>query len=357
MKDAIDIAATVIDGPASASAPVAADRRRSIDEAPYPAHCKAVLNAFLDLVEERGWSQAEAARKVKHGAHKQSLSAPALSQLLGGTYGADPGNLCKAIAKAIDHERGRALYTEGSFARTRLYKTLVELADLAVLTQRIACLHGGLLCGKSAAVAALAEEYARAAVISLVMPYADTYGAFVRRLARVRGIPLKGSLSDLREAILASLDGSHLLVIDEFHQPLVSYAPRQALRSMEFIREINDVSRCGIILVGATTGFAVLASEPAYQRLAAGLSAVDVCAAGNDLRPVADDDLAAVAAAFGLPFDATALARCRSIVEDHNAARLYDILRLASGNAEREGRNLTWKHVAAIVTPTLTLAA
>ncbi|HRQ87824.1 MAG TPA: AAA family ATPase [Bacteroidia bacterium] len=329
----------------------------SLATAPYPPHCKAILQSFLELIEERGWSQAEAARKVKHGPHQRALSDSALSQLFGGTYRADPVNLCKAIARTIDHERGRALYQRDGFARTRLYKTLIELADLAVVTQRIVCLHGGLLCGKSTAAAALAEEYSRAAVVTLTMPYADTYGAFVRRLARVRGIPLKGSLSDLREAIIASLDGTHLLVIDEFHQPLVSYAPRQALRTMEFIREINDISRCGILLVGATTGFAVLSSDPAYQRFAAGLSAVDVCAPAHDMRLVSEDDLAAVAAAFGLPYDADRIEQCRRIVEDHNAARLFDILRLAAGNAERRKLTLAWSHVADITQPTLSLAA
>lgn len=348
---------TIDTDPASDSSIPTAKARLSVSTSSYPSDCKQILFAFLDLMEERGWSQAEAARQIKHGRHKRPLSSPALSQLLGGTYQANPETLCRAIAAAIDHARGRAMFGSSGFAPTRLYHALVELADVTVVTQRITCLHGGLLCGKTSAARYLSVDYHRAAVIFLTVPYADTYGGFVRRLTRVLGLSVKGSLSDLREAILASLDGSHLLVIDEFHQPLLSYTRHQALRVMEFIREINDTSECGILLVGSSAGHAVLTTTPEYDRFSAGIYSVDVCDPVHDLRPLATSDLAAIAKVFGLPNQADRLDSIRLVVTEHGVSRLFDLLRLASSTAEAENNRLTWDHVDAITSATLRLAA
>lgn len=324
-----------------------------LDNAPYSPSSIRILRAYSDLIDERGWTQAEAAAKIKHGRNKNGLSPAALSQLLSGTYAASPDAICRTIAATIEHERGRALFDTAQFARTRLYTRLTELADLAVLTQRITCLHGGLLIGKTTAAKALADQYTRAAVVSVTMPYADTYGSFIRRLAALRGLPLKGTLSDLRESILHSLDTSHLLIIDEFHQPLVSYARRQGLRTIEFIREINDTSRCGILLIGATTGYTALRTDPSYTRISASLSGADA----SDLLPTSDDDLAAIVASFGLNWDDTKVNAIRDIITTHNTARAFDLLRLASANAERHHRSLSYDDIQPLIQPILSLTA
>lgn len=341
----LDIPATITDERNEPSKSLAEKTRAALLDAPYPAHCKSVLIAFAELADERGWSQSEAAQKVKHGPRSKPLSGGALSQLLSGTYKASPEDLSKAIALTVDRERGRAFYTDGGFAKTRLYAAMLDIANLAVITQRIACIHGGLLCGKTSAAQALTHDFRAASVVYMVAPYADTYGAFIRRLARLRGIDLKGSLSDLRDKIISSLDASHLLIVDEFHQPVLSYASKQALRVMEFIREINDTSRCGILLVGSSEGYEVLCTQPQFHRLAASLHPLDICDDENDLRPLTDDDLAAIAGAFKLRPDKGRLAQCRDIAQDHTVARLFDLLRVASGIAEKEGHHLTWNDV------------
>lgn len=328
---------------------------RLILDSDYPGSCKAVLRALVVLMDERDWSQSQTAKKIKHGERKRPISTAALSQLLGGTYRADPEALCRSIARTIDHERGRAIYADGEFAETALYRSLVQLADLAVITQRIACLHGPSLCGKTTCAIRLAETYQRAAAIYMACPYADTYGGFVRRLARLRGVSLRGTLSDIREAILDSLDGSHLLVLDEFHQPLVAYARVQCRRVLEFIREIHDRSRTPVLLIGASAGYALLSTAPEYERLHRGLYSLDAAATG--LLPANPQDVATVARTFGLDLDARDLRDAVRIVQDHGVQRLYDLLRLARGNIADTAHALAWRHVSAIADPTLRLAA
>lgn len=338
---------------------IPADRwREAIRNSRYPGHCKDTLLAFVDLIEAREWSQTEAARNVKHGPHKKQLSGPALSQLLTGTYAADPTTLCKAIDRAIILERGRQLFGVAGFVPTRLYSVLSDLADIAVLTQRIACLHGGLLIGKTTAAHALCAQYDRAATLLFTVPYADTYGGFVRRLGKLRNVPLKGTLSDIRERIIESLDSTHLLVIDEFHQPLVTYSYSQAVRCFEFIREINDIARCGILLVGSSEGHAALITDERFERLAATLTSVDARSADRDLSPAASTaDLAKIAKSFALPSDPDRLQFCAQIVNRSTVSRLFDTLRLASARAERRQQALTWDHVTDVASTALKLAA
>lgn len=336
--------------------------RLPITTAPYPEPCKKVLHDLMDLMEEMGWSQTEAARKIKHGPRKNKLSTAALSQLLGGQYKADPTALCKAIERMINLERGRALFVDGGFVTTRLYKVLHDLADVAVITQRIGCLHGGLYAGKTTNGRALAGQYGNASTVFTTMPYADTYGGFIRRLANQRGLSLRGSLSDIRERILASLDSSHLLIIDEFHQALINYPHSQSVRVFEFIREINDLSRCAILLLGASTGYGILSTHPDYSRFAAAITAVDITNPKRDLRPGADsrggdDDLAAICKSFGLEANPHGLSLCQTLVRDHSVARLFDAFRLANGRAENRNQPLSWEHVFDVQATTLELAA
>lgn len=326
----------------------AEDRRKPIRESHYPDHCKNILLSFLDLIESREWTQAEAARKVKHGPSKNAITSGALSQLLTGKYKADPSALCASIDRVVNLESGRAIFTSNGFVQTRMYKTMTEMADIAIITQGITCVHGGLLAGKTTNAGALAHLYDKASPIFMTAPYADSYGGFVKRLAAVRGVESRGTLSDVRERILQSFDSSHLLIIDEFHQPITHYSYSQAKRVFEFIREINDLCRCGILLIGASVGYETIMHDETFERIAASLYAKDITpfipGKGNN-----ETDLQAIAKTYGLPDPGEAdLALCRDIVSHFSVGRLFEILKLAAGASERRGESLTWSTVQKI---------
>lgn len=333
--------------------------RQSVAESSYPGFCKTVLNDLIDLIEDRGWSSAETARQIKHGPNQKSLASSSLSLLLNGKYPADPIALCRAVEKTVSRHRARELFGESGFVETRLYTDISDLADVAVITRRIACLHGGLLCGKTTNALALASRYDRASVVFMTAPYADSYGGFVRRLATVRGIDPRGNLSEVRERTLATFDDSHLLVVDEFHQPLVTYSYTQGLRVYEYLREINDLRRCAILLVGATVGHATLTSDENFARISASMSSLD-CTGDRAIGAVGETgnrDLAAILSSFQLAPRPERIEMLRGIVCDHSLARAFDVLRLASGRASGRSERLSWDHVVATANPTLKLAA
>lgn len=346
----IDTPAQILPNPTAASP--AETWRTAITHSHYPAHSKSVLFSLVDLIEERSWSQSEVAKKIKHGSTQKDLSTTTLSQLLNGKYPGDHVAVCRSIERFTNQERARSLFAVSGFVETPLYQVLTDLADAAVITQRIACLHGGMLRGKTTNAHYLTSRYDRASVVFMTAPYADSYAGFVRRLARLRNIPLKGSLSDLREAILQSLDSSHLLLIDEFHQPAVTYSFSQARRVYEFIREINDLSRCGILLIGSTEGFAFLATEPEYERIAASMTSYDV-----SKKSIGEKELAAVLKSFTLEPHPDRIQVLRQVAEDQTLAKVFDLLRLASGRAARRKQPFGWQHFLETSGPALQLAS
>lgn len=346
----IDAPAQILPDPVAASP--AETWRTAITHSHYPGHSKSILFSLVDLMEERTLSQSEVAKKIKHGSTQKDLSSTTLSQLLNGKYPGDHIAVCKSIERYINQERARALFHVSGFVETPLYQVLEELADAAVITQRFTCLHGGLLRGKTTNAHRLTSRYDRASVVFMTAPYADSYAGFVRRLARLRNIPLKGSLSDLREAIIQSLDSSHLLLIDEFHQPAVTYSFSQARRVYEFIREINDLSRCGILLVGATEGLAFLTTEPEYERIAASLTSFDVAS-----KPVADKELAAILKSFGIEPQPDRVEVLQTVARDHTLSKVFDLLRLASGRASKRKQPFAWQHFLESSQKALQLAA
>lgn len=341
--------------PVESSPRASEDRRAPIKNSPYPEICKTVLLAFVDLMESRGWSQAEAAKKIKHGPRKNAISGGALSQLLTGTYKADPVALCASIDRLINLESGRALFEVGSFVKTRLYKVFEQLADTAVITRGIACAHGGLLAGKTTNAIALSHLYDRATPVFVTVPYADSYRGFIRRLATVRHVAFHGPLSDVRERILSAFDETHLLIIDEFHQPVTHYSWSQAVRVYEFIREINDTCRCGILLVGQSAGWHTITTNDAFERLAATILSKDITntipTRGNDA-----EDLRSIAATFGLPAPTERDREfCKDVVAATSIGRFFDLLRLAGVRAKRLRQDLDWQHLREVHTNLLKL--
>lgn len=327
------------------------NQRRYVRESIYEPHHKDVLLHLLDLMHKRGMSQSEVARGIKHGARRKSVSPATVSQLLNGSYQANPEALIRSIRTFLNVQTGRDIFRDGGFVETRLFSSMQKMADIANTLKRITCVHGGIMAGKTINAEALNVRYDRAAVVFISCPRADSYGGFVKRLASILGCAKKGTISDNREAIIDTLDTDHLLIIDEFHQPAVNYSRISAVRVYNFLAEINEMCRCGILLVGDSAGWDHLKTAPGFdhisERLRAGLDITDKT---NDLRPGfgrgGTDDVRKICEAFGMPEPSpTELQTCRDIISARSLSSLFDLLILARARAERLDEKLSWSHV------------
>lgn len=325
--------------------------RQSIAEANYPDPCKEVLQRLVDVMETRTYSQRIVAQKIKRGSHKQAVSAAVVNQLINGKYPSDPTGLCQSISAFINLETGRAIFRDGGFVKTRLYGTLEDLANVANTTQRVTVLHGANMAGKSVCAEALSRDYDKASVVLMRAPGGDSYGGFLRRLAFTLGLTPRGTLTQLREAILEAMDDNHLLFIDDFHEPLVTYSDRQAVRVFSFLREINDLCHCGIVLIGASEGLTILQTREAYDKFQ---DRIFFDRDARDFLPAIDDpgefdglkDLNHICESFGLTAPSKANARiCRNVIETTTVSRLFDLLKIARARTESEGAKLTWGQV------------
>ena len=61
---------------------------------------------------------------------------------------------------------------------------------------------------------------------------------------------MRTSFEQLRERVTKFLDPSKLLIIDEVHEVFVSYQKSSTLKCLSVLRQIQEVSQCGMVLCG-----------------------------------------------------------------------------------------------------------
>ena len=94
-----------------------------------------------------------------------------------------------------------------------------------------------------------------------------TRARFVHELARMLGNGVKATkLWAQEDAIFGGLNRYNLLIVDEFHEALLTLEERAAVSLVEFIRGIHDRTGCGLVLSSTKLGLEKLESSK-YQKV------------------------------------------------------------------------------------------
>lgn len=208
---------------------------------------RAELRALMD---ERGWSTAEAARRA-------GVSATAIGAWLRGEY--------RGRADRIESLARRLLRTERDAAGLAA-AGLDRHADLAITEQIAAAaahahtnadlvvVFGAAGGGKTAALRRYCTDHAGAWMVTM-SPAVTTPAAALGRIAEeLDGSTSEGTAARLERAVVSRLSvGRALLVVDEAHHL------SQAL--LDVVRCVHDAAGCGLLLAG---------NEPLWGRLARG---------------------------------------------------------------------------------------
>src|SRR5205807_712461 len=72
----------------------------------------------------------------------------------------------------------------------------------------------------------------------------------LKQVAQACYISPNSAFDALRERILGFLDDQKLLIIDEAHLFFETYQRTSVLRCLETLRELHDLSGCGLVLCG-----------------------------------------------------------------------------------------------------------
>lgn len=276
--------------------------------------------------------------------------------------------MVEAIERLRRVEDERADLERAPFVLTRLAKRIFALCRRAFLRQKMVFIFGDSQIGKTSAL----EEYSRrnnhGETKYVRMPAGGSHDNFVFELAKVLGIPTSNRANDLRARILASFDSRMLLIVDECEETLTDRTnSTKGEKTLNFIREIHDRCKCGIVLAGANIFRRRLylgGQAGSMQRLVRrGMPPLQLPNVPGQA------DLATFAAHFGLPtapaevigvrvtevdddgnerrtpVEQSPLELQNKIVREHGLGRWLMILTEASDTAKERRKPISWGYV------------
>ena len=159
-----------------------------------------------------------------------------------------PGDLVKAIKTFLALERERVLGGANEFVMTPTARKIHNYCDLARESQTPVLVIGASQIGKTWALEHYANDNNHGRTPYIRMKAASGLGGLIRRMAERLGISSNGNTSDLTERIKNGVTKDMVLILDEVHLLHYTYRLSSFFSCMEVIREIQDETKCGLVL-------------------------------------------------------------------------------------------------------------
>lgn len=317
-----------------------------------------VHNATEDLPEK----QRQLIRWFYHYAADTNLSQEEVAKGIGrdwntvyqvftGRHQASKNAICAEIATFKKLVEERAGIEHLDFVETRLTQRIWKLCDAARTYQRVVFIFSDSQIGKTINL----EEYTRRNTAALKapthyvrMPTSGNFHEFLLQMADQLHIAKYTSSHVLKERIFSMIDSRTLLIVDEVHQCFLGTArlPKgtQHLRVIEFIREVFDRCKCGMVMCGTNTFRREMEQGYASGWLAQ-LSRRRL--ASLQLPAVPDpEDLRAFSSAYGLENPTGEALEIQNDVIKREALGVWlTLLRMGAGIATKRKEAMTWDHV------------
>jgi DNA transposition AAA+ family ATPase len=184
---------------------------------------------------------------------KEAYSYDSLYQLFTGRRvkaGVDVAPICDAIA-AFRRQVDAQPVTHG-FIKTRMAGELWAYVKRAQQRQAVGFVFGDWAVGKTTPM----EELARhdASVTYVRMPTRGHLRELLRNLATKLAMGDQQTVHDLSSRVINAFGPGDVLVIDEADQAFTAMKKSLGLATLDFLRELWDKARCGIVLVMDTAG-------------------------------------------------------------------------------------------------------
>ena len=310
--------------------------------AQYTEPQQEIVRWWFFLAQERGWSLAKLAATT--GVH-----ASTISRIFRGIYAAGIEKSCEVLIKA--KENFAEVSDNPEFIQTALASRMFASFDKCRALGCVTIMWGPMGIGKTT----ILEEYKRrnnhGKTHTVRFPAGATFAFFVSHLAKSLGITItSNSQFILRERILQVMGaGKRLLIIDELHQAFLTTRADTSVRCCEFLREIADVSKCGIVLIGTEVLQREIFSGPHKEALK---QLVDRGTVQLALPAKATkQDILHFLAFYGLKFPTADESEARDILADiivsSGLRKLTLHLRDGASYAARKGERYEWTHFTA----------
>jgi DNA transposition AAA+ family ATPase len=334
---AYNLAPTALSGPL----PDLVGDFESVLAAKYDDKTADVLRFWFFKSRELGWNLARLAKIT-------GVSTTTLYRLFRGEYSADAGKSAERLIQARETYEDSA--ENPDFIETSLAKRLFLIFDKTRALKNVSIVWGKMGIGKTSCITEYARRNTgRTAVVRF--PAGATFAHFVHEIGRAVGVARDQATPQLRERINHILGmGQRLLIVDELHQAFLTTRTDTAVRCCEFLREVSDVSQCGLVLVGTELLEESIFRGPHKDSLR---QLVDRGTMQVSLPPLATQkDLRLFMAAYGLDLpDATAepiaLAIIQDLIKSAGLRKITLHLRDGAAFAAKQGEPYTWHHFTA----------
>jgi len=304
--------------------------------ADLPDWQRSAIRGFHAYAVEHDLSNRELAKLIKFG-------DAAIGTVFRGKYGAKVDGIAKAMKDFIDLEGKRKESRKLPFIVTKLATKMWDVCDLAREFQRMGFLFADSQIGKSAALEEYQVRNNHGSTIYTEMPAGGGKVDYMIHLAEILKIGTGNRLREMRHRIIESFDDRMLLIVDEAHraipgQPGVS---KSALGTIEFIREIFNRKKCGVVFC-ATNVFRHAMEDGAVALVLKQTKRRRLCAMQLPNSP-SRDDLNTFAAAYDLEPSSGIAREIETKMIDSEALGMWLlILRMAQKLAVAEEQNLSW---------------
>ena len=277
------------------------------------------------------------------------LSASTVQRLFTGQYGADYSGPVAKLSNARRLVEARSSRKDVGFIETSVWRKIDAACTSALNDQMPVFIYGPSQIGKTTCLLEFARRHNHGTSKYVRMPAACTFSFFVQSVARACFIPSSRQtrINDMRERVAHAIDSKNLLIVDEFHQALVTVGAMTATQIMEFIREIYDRTGCGIVLSATNVGERELErGERAgiYDQLRRrGMVKLMLPAKAGMA------DLRKIAASFDLaPPEGRYLDAVQSMLALSGTGMYIKYLQAAHSLAVRRSQTLSWEHFGAV---------
>ena len=313
---------------------------------------------LYNYAQEHHLNEAALAAKMK------SYDKNTLYQLFRGAYGVAKDGRCASWASVVRAIRAfKKVEVEEmkkknvGLIETEVKQTVWRCCDAALVDGMVSFIYGGTRIGKTVALQAYQREHNHGQTVYIEMGSGWTRARFVRELARKFGNGVKATKAwALEDAIFDTLKRSNLLIVDEFHKALTTTGDKSSAAVLEFIRDIRDRTRCGLVLCATKVGMERF--ETGANRLTFGqlIGRSIIKAVLPDRPPVRD--LNAIARAFDLPLPTgDDLRGVKELVGTFGLERLFAYLQKAYALTRKAGEPMTWEAFAKVKNGYLALAS
>lgn len=289
-------------------------------------------------------SNVEVGRLLKNEQGKPYSDA-AISLVFRGKYGASLANITKEMKDflALEEKRnkGRAL----PFIKTVLADQIGAVCEAARTFQKMAFLFGDNQIGKSESLKHYRNTHNHGSTVFVETPTGGGLCYFLTKLAVAVRIGTQSRETDLRRRIFESFDDRMLLIVDECDRAIPSrYVPRTSLRTFDFICELFNETKCGVVLCG-NSDFRKHLEEGEVATIMRKTRRRRLCAMQLPAEP-SRKDLNTFAEAYGLPPSAGATRDLEKLVIEDEALGVWlTLLRMAAVLAKEDGKRMKWDHV------------